>query len=272
MGILNLDEDAEDLKFFTEGRDEFLGHAMSQLEVKARSHRDRYNSRLISGETLRRRLSRLCSFYVHFTGEKMGRNTKSLNECFDDLVSRLADSGLVQTKAFSRPLLTLNDDIYLIEQDTMAHLNRPMKDFCMMNLMRLGVCIGVQCGIRPCSLWMSPESTDKKECETVRWKDIKIWQRRGNGSITQITFRRLKGRTNATSLHGRGSLSLYFRTPSDQNLLPVSVPERLIAELLARNLLKEHNTVESVTKHRHFLTVKDEALHLPVFHDIENYE
>ncbi|KAF2160676.1 hypothetical protein M409DRAFT_59713 [Zasmidium cellare ATCC 36951] len=90
--------------------------------------------------------------------------------------------------------------------------------------------------------------------------------------MAQLTFRRLKARTNATSHDARKRLTLPFRTPSDLNLVSISVPERMVSELLARNLLEGHDNVEPVMSGKHFLVVKRESLDLPVFHEVYGYE
>ncbi|KAK4505645.1 hypothetical protein PRZ48_003610 [Zasmidium cellare] len=160
----------------------------------------------------------------------------------------------------------------------------------LMDLHHLVWCIGVQCGIRPESLFKSskdtgedandPEDSDEKTgdedeatettqaYETLRWRNVTI-TRRKDGFMAKVIFTRIKGRNGKVYPGVRKFPTMYFRTSKDPNLFMMSMPDRMLMELLAHDLLIHHTSLDSLPNgDDNEIQIKSKANDLPVFYGL----
>lgn len=109
--------------------------------------------------------------------------------------------------------------------------------------------------------------------DLLAWKDIQIT--RANGAfVARVTFKRLKGKADDPVWESRRPHTLYFRSVSTIERFTLSIPERLLVELLDRDFLKHYprNDPSSLRRilfegNEHSIAMKEEALEQFVFYD-----
>ncbi|KIV91937.1 hypothetical protein PV10_06424 [Exophiala mesophila] len=124
----------------------------------------------------------------------------------------------------------------------------------------LAWCLGCVCGIRPGSIGWSRHHKD----QFLSFGDVEILRGRDPGEFhARINFRFLKG--NRDSLEIETGLKFAVNGATTTDLLPMSIPHRILVILLRRNGLKDHSTLESLLSGRErFISIKDEMLPKPV--------
>lgn len=141
------------------------------------------------------------------------------------------------------------------------------------SLHHLAWCFGVTCGIRPGSVISARHNAKEGFKDLIAWKDIQIT--RSNGAfLAQATIKRLKGKIDDPLGEARRPHTLYFRSVSTIERFTLSIPERLLVELLDRDFLKHYprNDPSSLRRilfegNEHSITMKEEALEQFVFYD-----
>lgn len=110
---------------------------------------------------------------------------------------------------------------------------------------------GVVCGIRPGSLGTAKGA--RKGKKFPKWSDVTITRgtRPGNFNVL-FKFRMLKGRNSEEDMREEVSLDFTINSPQSSDHLSISPAHRMLAISLRRDILEDHDSLESLIEGREY--------------------